>query len=93
MAPEAKEPHAHAPKFAAKKLEEWRAELVKRPEFAPPTTIQAERKEFLESLLVELRRLSHGPSSGRINLGDGINDRRIELIDPKDLDDDPNLTL
>lgn len=93
LTPEAKNPFSHAPKFAMKKLQEWRTELLKRPEFTEPKKIQAERKKFLDSLLVELRRLSRDSSSGRFGSGSGNPDRRIELIDPEEHDNNPELRL
>jgi hypothetical protein len=94
--PEAKEPFGHAPKFAAQKLADWWAKIVKRPEFASPTAIQDERKEFLACLLKELRKLSSQQSWDRIADGNPPGyDRRIQLDpDDEDKDDpDPNVAL
>ncbi|MCA8995064.1 MAG: type IV secretory system conjugative DNA transfer family protein [Planctomycetaceae bacterium] len=58
MTPLAKDSLSHAPKYAASELRKWRKRIVSRPEFAAPETIQQERKEFLQSLVQELRTIS-----------------------------------
>lgn len=56
--PLAQEPFQHAPAFGARKVKEWRAEMLKQPMFAAPTQILQERREFVSRLTDELNRLS-----------------------------------
>ncbi len=65
--PEAKEPFAHAPKFGARKMAEWRREMLAREEFAAPEQIQREREQFLATLMDELRTLSYQSSARRLD--------------------------
>ncbi|MEZ6055488.1 MAG: hypothetical protein R3C01_02165 [Planctomycetaceae bacterium] len=89
--PLAIDPFSHAPKYAAGKLQEWRQEIISRPEFASPETILRERKEFLDLLIVELRKLSfqnadHSQHVGRLT---GQKPTLILPLDP----DPPTRTL
>ena len=94
LTPKANDPYAHAPKFAARKLIEWRQQLVQRPEFASPEQILTERQRFLEQLTAELGQLSQRPDAKRISLSESIPQSAPPLlIHPTDDDADPRVTL
>jgi len=57
--PLAAEPFDHAPEFAARKLNEWRQQMLEQPMFAAPTLVLEERKEFVRKLTAELTRLTY----------------------------------
>jgi len=80
MTPLAKDPLSHAPKFAAQKWASWRAEIVARPEFAPPEIIQQERQEFLRLMTQELRTISLQGERGSQHT-QAIQRRTPELVD------------
>lgn len=56
--PLAQGPYDRTPKFAAKKVESLRLEIVSRPMFAQPEQIIAERRDFERQLITHLERLA-----------------------------------
>lgn len=93
--PVAKEPLEHAPKFASRKLNLWRDQMLQRPEFVAPETVQQEREHFLKTLTQELQLMAQQQASGRLeSTGAEIQPPPQQLlIEPIDDDGDPQVTF
>ena len=60
------EPYAGCPKFGQKKIDEFQARLLERPEFDTIENVEAYRRRFLELLIQQLRKLSANAPGGLV---------------------------
>lgn len=68
MTPLARDPYGHAPKFGAKKIAQWLADIHTRSEFVSPTQILIDQSAFQQQLLEELYLMESPATSDNLEL-------------------------